>query len=319
MTASLYASGGGWVVRRIVGAGGRMGEPRVSIIIPSRDGHRGGFVPRLLESIERQSFQDREVVLVRGVAPQGRAINQGVRESRGEIVVVVDDDSRLADADTIAALVACLDSDPRIGMAGASLVIDPESTPFQRRAARQFPRLCTPEVAAVTDSDLACHGCCAMPRRVFDQVGGEREDIPRGLDPDLRVRLRNAGYRVVLAPGARIHHPLPDGWRTTLRTYFRNGFGSAYAQKFEPKSVYETHESLDSRDFRAQRPWAYRVLRFPLRMVGAIARGHAIRFVADCAYAVGYVYGLARAQRIAPRAARENEAGCTQGNDSRAA
>lgn len=296
-----------------------MGEPRVSIVIPSRDGYRGGLVPRLLESIERQTYRDREVIVVRGVEPQGRAINQGVRQSRGEIVIVVDDDSRLADERVIASLVACLDSDPKIGMAGASILLDPEASAFQRRAAEQFPRLCTPEVSAITDSDMACHGCCALPRRVFDQVGGEREDILRGLDPDLRVRLRNAGYRVVLAPDARIYHPLPNGWRATLKTFFRNGFGSAYAQKFEPASVYETHESVDARDFQAQRPWAYRIARFPLRLGAAVARGNLIRFVAYTAYAAGYGYGLARAKRIAPRLARNEGPECTQGNDSRAA
>lgn len=296
-----------------------MGEPRVSIVIPSRDGHRGGLVPRLLESIERQTYSDREVIVVRGVEPQGRAINQGVRQSRGEIVIVVDDDSRLADEHVIASLVDCLDSDPAIGMAGASILLDPEASAFQRRASRQFPRLCTPEVSQITDSDMACHGCCAMPRRVFDQVGGEREDILRGLDPDLRVRLRNAGYRVVLAPNARIFHPLPDGWRATLRTFFRNGFGSAYAQKFEPASVYETHESVNAADFQPQRPWMYRVARFPIRLLSAVARGNLIRFVAYSAYAVGYVYGLARAQRIPPRPARGEGPECTQGNDSKAA
>src|SRR5690349_23864423 len=116
-----------------------MGAPRVSIVIPSRDGHRGGYVPRLLASVEAQTYTDREVVLVRGVEPQGRAINQGVRESKGEIVVVIDDDSRLADEHTIASLIAVLDADPKIGMAGASILLDPEATPFQRRAARQFP------------------------------------------------------------------------------------------------------------------------------------------------------------------------------------
>ncbi len=296
-----------------------MGGLRVSIVIPSRDGHRGGLVPRLLESVERQTYTDREVIVVRGVEPQGRAINQGVRQSRGEIVIVIDDDSRLADEQVIASLVASLDSDPKIGMAGASILLDPEASPFQRRAARQFPRLCTPEVNAITDSDMACHGCCAMPRRVFDQVGGEREDILRGLDPDLRVRLRNAGYRVVLSPNARIYHPLPNGWRMTLKTFFRNGFGSAYAQKFEPASVYETHESVDAKDFKAQRPWAYRVARFPMRLVAAVARGNLIRFVAYTAYGVGYGYGLARAERIAPRPARGEGPECTQGNDSRAA
>jgi hypothetical protein len=273
----------------------------------------------LLASIEAQTYTDREVVLVRGVEPQGRAINQGVRESKGEIIVVIDDDSRLADEHTIASLIAVLDADPKIGMAGASILLDPEATPFQRRAARQFPRLCTPEVSEVTESDLACHGCCAMPRCVFDEVGGEREDILRGLDPDLRVRLRKAGYRVVLAPGARIYHPLPNGWANTLRTYFRNGFGSAYAQKFEPASVYETHERVDSRSFQPRRSWAYRALRFPLRTAGAIARGHGIRCVADAAYAAGYAWGMLRAERIAPHANAGEAAGCTPGNDSRAA
>jgi GT2 family glycosyltransferase len=296
-----------------------MVEPRVSIIVPSRDGHRNGLVPRLLATIEQQSYRDREVIVVRGVEPQGRAINEGVGQSRGEYLVIVDDDSRLADDCVIGSLVACLDSDPRIGMAGASILLDPEATLFQRRAARQFPRLCTPEVDRIMDSDLACHGCCAISRRVFDEIGGEREDILRGLDPDLRVRLRAAGYRVVLVPGARIYHPLPRGWRETVRTFFRNGFGSAYAQKFEPGSVYETHEALDSARFRPRRPWIYRALRFPVRLGTAIVRGNLIRFVAYSAYAFGYLYGLVRARRIAPKPARAGGPGCGQGNDSRAA
>lgn len=296
-----------------------MGEPRVSIIVPSRDGFRDGLVPRLLASIAGQAYGDREVIVVRGVEPQGRAINQGVRESRGEILVIVDDDSRLADEYVIGALVACLDTDPRIGMAGASILLDPEANEFQRSAARQFPRLRTAEVDRVTESDLACHGCCAIPRRVFEEAGGEREDILRGLDPDLRVRLRAAGYRVVLAPGARIYHPLPRSWRETVRTFFRNGFGAAYAQKFEPGSVYETHEALDSTNFRPRLPWIYRALRFPVRLGAAMLRGNWIRFVAYSAYAFGYAGGLARARRIVQRAAVAGGPGCGQANDSRAA
>ncbi len=184
-------------------------------------------MPRLLESLDRQTFEDFDVHVVRGVAPQGAAINDGVRRSLGEIVVILDDDSRLTDETVLDRLVACLDADPSIGMAGASIVPAPEARAFQRWAARQFPRLNTPVVEEVTDSDLACHGCCAIPRRVFEEVGGEREDIIRGLDPDLRARLRDAGYRVVLAPNARIHHPLPKSLPALLRLFFRNGFGSA--------------------------------------------------------------------------------------------
>ena len=270
--------------------------PRVSLIIPSLDGHRDGAVPKLLESIGRQTFRDFDTHLIKGVSPQGKAINQGARQARGDILLILDDDSCLADETVLERLVAAIDEDDRIGMAGASIVLPPDATAFQRRAAAQFPRFNTPVVDTVTDSDFACHGCCAIPRAVFREVGGEREDLVRGLDPDLRVRLRAAGYRVVLAPHARIHHPLSDGWRGLLRTFFRNGFGSAHTCKFHPELAYETDERLHGSDFRARRSLAYRVFRFPLRLVGALIQGRLLRFGAYCAYACGYVWGTITAR-----------------------
>jgi len=269
---------------------------RVSVIIPSRDGYRDGFVPRLLESIEAQTFTDYDLHIVKGVFPQGKAINQGVRESKGDIVLVLDDDSRLADNTVFQRLVDALDSDPAIGFAGASIVVPPEASAFQQRASKQFPRFNTPVVDEIVDSDLACHGCVAIPRSVFEAVGREREDIIRGLDPDLRVRMRKAGYRVVLVPHARIYHPLPEGWRKLLRIFFRNGYGSAYSYKFQPDSVYETHESLDAAGFRARTSLPYRVLRYPLRLLRAFGTAQWMRFAAYSAYACGYAWGFATAR-----------------------
>ena len=273
--------------------------PRASVIIPSLDGHRGGSVPRLLDSVAQQQFTDYETIIVQGVSPQGKAINQGAARARGEVLLILDDDSRLADETVFGRLMDVLDADPRIGMAGASIVIPPEASVFQRRASTQFPRFNTPVVETVTDSDLACHGCCAIPKSIFEQIGREREDVIRGLDPDLRVRLRAAGYRVVLVPHARIYHPLPDGWRPLLRTFFRNGFGSAYARKFRPDTVYETHEQLDSAAFKPRRTFAYRLLRFPFRLMAAVAGGQFMRFAAYCSYACGYVWGMATAREDA--------------------
>jgi len=274
-------------------------KPRASIVIPSLDGDRGGAVPRLLESIRRQTLKDIEIHLIQGVAPQGKAINQGAAMSRGEILVILDDDSCLEGDNVLERLVAALDADPAIGMAGASIVVPAAATPFQRRAAKQFPRFNTPVVDKITDSDYACHGCCAIPARVFKQVGGEREDLLRGLDPDLRVRLRAAGYRVVLVPRAAIYHPLPDGWRRLMRIFFRNGYGSAYARKFQPAAVYETHESLEAGSFRSRRSFAYRLARFPLRLAKALAQGRFLRFSAYCAYACGYIWGTMTAREDA--------------------
>lgn len=276
------------------------GTPRVSVIIPSLDGYRNGSVPRLLASLEHQTFRDYEVHVIRGVSPQGKAINQGAAQARGDILLILDDDSALADEAVVERLVAALHADPRIGMAGASIVPAPDATPFQLRAARQFPRFQTPVVDQVTDSDLACHGCCAIPARVFAEVGGEREDLLRGLDPDLRVRLRAAGYRVVLVPQARIYHPMPAGWHALLKIFFRNGFGSAYAQKFHPESVYETDERLKDLAFRPRRSLAYRIVRFPLRLLKALGQGRLLRFSAYCSYAAGYAWGLITARELPP-------------------
>jgi len=274
-------------------------RPRLSVIIPTLDAHRGGAVPRLVESIKRQTYRDFELCLVKGVSPQGKAINQGADQTHGDILLILDDDSCLADETVFQRLVDALDADATIGMAGASIVAAPDASPFQRRAAEQFPRFNMPVVDRVTDSDFACHGCCAIPRRVFEQAGREREDLIRGLDPDLRLRIRAAGYRVVLAPNARIHHPLPDGWRSLLRTFFRNGYGSAYARKFQPESVCETSETLDDAGFQPKTSLPYRMARFPIRLARALVRGQGMRFAAYCAYACGYVWGMATAKEEA--------------------
>jgi len=273
-------------------------KPRLSLVIPSLDGHRNGCVPRLLESIAEQTVTDHELLLIKGIAPQGKAINQGAEKARGEIIVILDDDSMLADTHVFARLVETLEADPTIGMAGASIVPFPDANAFQQKAARQFPRFHTPVVEEITDSDLACHGCCAIPKRVFEAIGGEREDLLRGLDPDLRVRLREAGYRVVLAPGARIYHPMPATWPGLLRIFFRNGYGSAYAYKFQPDCVFETHESLHAAGFQPRTTLAYRLARYPLRLLRALLRLELMRFGAYCAYALGYVWGLLTAREL---------------------
>ena len=272
--------------------------PTVSVIIPSKDGYRDGCVPRLLASVESQTFQDYEICMVKGVVPQGRAINQGAGEARGSVLIILDDDSRLADDTVFQTLMDTLASDSKIGMAGASIVTPPESSAFQQKAALQFPRFNTPVVDSIVDSDFCCHGCCAIPKAVFDEIGCEREDIVRGLDPDLRVRLRKAGYRVVLAPDCRIYHPLPDGWKKLCKIFFRNGIGSAYALKFKPESVYETHEELHEADFQARTSLPYRIVRFPARLIQALLHLQFMRFWAYAFYAGGYAWGWCTAKEM---------------------
>ena len=251
-----------------------------------------------MDSISSQTYRDFETIIVKGVSPQGKAINQGADQAQGSLLMILDDDSMLADEYVFERVIDAIDSDPKIGMAGASIVLFPDANAFQKKAANQFPRFHTPVVDTITDSDLACHGCCVIPKAIFEEIGREREDILRGLDPDLRVRLRAAGYRVVLAPQARIYHPLPPSWKKLLRIFFRNGYGSAYTYKYRRDCVYETHEALHDTSFKPRTSLAYRIGRYPLRLLKALLSWKTMRFGAYCSYALGYGWGLCTAKEI---------------------
>jgi glycosyltransferase involved in cell wall biosynthesis len=259
----------------------------------------------LLEDLRQQSFKELEVIVVPGVSPQGKAINEGVRSAQGEILVIIDDDSRLGHPRVIENLVGVIRGDRSIGMAGASVVTAEKASGFQKMAARQFPRFGMPVVQEITESDLPGHPCAAFPKKVFIGVGMEREDILRGLDPDLRVRIRKAGYRIVLAPDTWIHHPLPENLFEFIRVFLRNGYGAAYLQRFYPEINYDTDEATDSKDFAPKHSFVYRVLRYPVRLALSLVGLQWIRLIGDAVYILGYLAGWFRflfSPRKMPRA-----------------
>jgi GT2 family glycosyltransferase len=268
--------------------------PKVSVVIPSFSRSREGNLRALVEDLKGQTFKDLEILIVHGVSPQGRAINLGAAEAKGETLVVIDDDARLAHPRVIGNLVNALKADPKIGMAGASILTPQTANRFQKMAAKQFPRFNMPVVNRVTDSDLACHGCVAFPMDVFKRVGMERDNILRGLDPDLRVRIRNAGYRVVLVPDTWAYHPFPESVSRFIRLFVRNGEGSAYIQVFHPELIYDTHEKTGSEGFVPKRSLAFRVARYPFRLLKSILTFQWIRFLGYSVYVFGYAKGWVR-------------------------
>lgn len=264
----------------------------VSVVIPHFYSSRSENLDGLLSDLRSQSFQQMEILIVEGLSPQGRAINQGVRQTQGEILVIIDDDSRMGSPRVIENLVRVIREETSIGMVGASVVTSEKANRFQHAAGKQFPRYQMPVVGEVTESDLPGHPCCAFPKKVFVQVGMEREDILRGLDPDLRVRIRQAGYRVVLAPKTWIYHPFPETLFQLIRTFLRNGYGSAYLQRFHPEIAYDTDEALDSRHFFPKRSFAERLFRYPLRLVEALLTFQWIRLLGYTVYSAGYLIGF---------------------------
>jgi len=265
------------------------GRPRLSVVVPTADAFRGGYFPELLKQIETQGFRDFEFIVVKGDNRQGRAINIGAELACGEYLLTLDDDSSLPDSQTLAKLVAAMDENPDVGMAGGNNTVPDWATPFVKRVMQQVPRRSWEPVTEIVDSDLAEHPCLIMRAELFRRVGGENEQIPRGLDPYLRKQFREAGSRVVILPGIIYHHLPPDTWKKLLGQFYRNGKQAAYANIHSPEWVIET--PAEHGEFVEKVPLWRRVARFPLRMLGSLLAGKWVWVICEACYACGFLAG----------------------------
>lgn len=265
------------------------GRIELSVVIPTVDAQRGGYFITLLRQLSAQRFQAFELIVVRGDPRQGRAINTGAVLARGRYLLTLDDDTSLPDPETFGKLVAVLETHPGIGMVGGNNVVPADAPPFVQRAMREIPRRSWEPVADITDSDLAEHPCLAMRTEEFKSVGGENELIPRGLDPYLRREFRDAGKRVVVAPGVVYHHLPPDSFKKLLRQYFRNGNQAAFVNRWYPQWVIETpgHHG----PFPSRVAFAGRLVRYAVTVGRSVLRGEWIWLSCQLWYAAGFAVG----------------------------
>ena len=264
--------------------------PRISILIPTSDGNRHGYLPQLLSQLRDQTLQDFEVIIVQGDPRQGRAINTAGGMARGRVLVTFDDDTRLGNEFALERLLGVMDSDARIGIVGGCNVVPADAPWLVRRIMSEVPRRCSPPVDQVTDSDMAEHPCLAIRRDVFYQVGGEHEIVPRGLDPYLRQAVRQAGYRVVVAPGIVYHHLPPPTLGKALRQFYRNGRMSALVSARFPELALDN--AVRHGDARIEaRPLPYRALRHATRMSAALVTLRWVYLVTALAYGLGAAVG----------------------------
>jgi GT2 family glycosyltransferase len=188
-------------------------------------GQRPDDLRMAVESLLAQRGVDTDVVVVgqawepvglpdgvRGVGlpenvgiPAGR--NAGVPAVEGDLLFFLDEDAALASPDTLARLAGMFAADPSLGL--VQLRVD------ARETGGAGPRDWVPRLRAGTRErpgpvTLVWEGAVAMPRRIFDEVGGwpgEFRFIHEGVD--LAWRVMDAGYRVHYAADIAAVHPLP--------------------------------------------------------------------------------------------------------------
>lgn len=207
----------------------------VSVIIPSWSGK----VERVVASLEEQTFREYTLTVVRGVSPAARARNVGVANTRGELILFIDDDAYFGHERVLETLVRTLEADRSIGVVGSSKLIPPDASPLQQRIAAEVPRWVYPVVGEDTESNppLDSYGytgitttCCMLRRAVFEEAGGFDERLGTGPeDTEFFYRLRRAGYRFVIPRDCWVYHSPPGRIKALLRKSF--GYGMGHAQE----------------------------------------------------------------------------------------
>ncbi len=276
-----------------------------SIIIPTRTMDGNKLLESLLKALSEQTALPEAVHVVSGDKRQGRAINLGVSKAESKYIATLDDDSIVDNPKLFAKLLSAMENDDSIGIGGAACEIPEWATPFQKRAMRQIPRCYFPTQKETIDSDMAQHGCLMMPRQLFLDIGGEDDELKRGLDPILRKKVRDAGKRVVVVADTWIYHLLPDSRIKLIKRFFRNGRGSRFASRNHPERVYELTDGFDDGTFPEKRPAPYRATRRLWLLLKSLLTLQWIRLSADIAYLAGIlVETLSPSEESAPKVAK---------------
>ena len=265
----------------------------VSVIIPSWDASRSGNLPLLLAELNQQSTKPDEFCVVEHTSPNGHARNVGVERSHGEILVFLDDDVRLGCPDIVSSFVDYLTQHPDLGMVGTSQLLPPDSSTFQKKCAEQLTRCQSPVVEIVTDSDMVTTQCCALRRSVLQQVGGFHDKILRGVDPELRHRVRQAGFRVAVVPSVWHYHPMPANLKSLLQMAWRDGTASAFARRHFPETILFNPDGHVG-EFQARRPFILRICNNIGRLLKNIATGRAYGTLYGIVYAGANLVGGVR-------------------------
>lgn len=254
-TKAEGASAGGALEAAAPGQAGDATAPRASIVIPTWNGARhlgpclaaldrqslGGLDGGAYETIvvDNGSTDDTPAVLAawpalrvirwernRGFAA---AVNAGIRAARAERIVLLNNDTEV-DPGWLAALLAALDADPRIGSACSKLRL------FDRRdtlhtTGDTVDLAGTPANRGVWERDLgqwdearevfgANAAAAAYRQALFADIGLFEERFGSYLeDVDLAWRARLAGWRSVFAPEALVYHHLSATGGGPLASY----------------------------------------------------------------------------------------------------
>lgn len=214
-------------------------EKKISIVIPV---HNAGEYFRLcLESISASEMPPGEIIVVADGDSDGswkiagefgaklvrtphsrgpaRARNLGAKEAVGDILLFIDSDVTIP-GNALSLVAAAFRNDPGLGALFGSY----DEEPYARNFLSQYKNLFHNYVHQTANEDASTFwcGCGAVPRRIFQELGGFNENYrkPSIEDIEFGYRLKREGYRIRLVKELKVKHLKRWGLFSLIRADF---------------------------------------------------------------------------------------------------
>lgn len=221
------------------------GRPTASVVVPTY--RRPDKLRRVAEEVLAQLGPDDDLVIVddgsgddslgrlgglradprlRGVVQANTGVsgarNRGVAESKGELLVFLDDDE-IPDRGWLEAHRRLHPEGVRRAVAGSSILVVRAGSGL-----REIPVLGTGE----RGTDVLVNDSLSVRRADFEAVGGfDTRFHHGGEDVDLGLRLRRAGVELLVTADARVRHEIDRGYREFRVQRHRRGAASALLRR----------------------------------------------------------------------------------------
>lgn len=204
---------------------------KISVVIPAsyKDPQREENLKGLIADIRGQTLMPDEIIIVRGARPRTKAHNEGVAAASGDLIIFFDDDIRLGPTGIIQAIAQAFTANPKIGIVGVAIAVPKESSSFQQACAKQLLKA----------HNMVAHAALAIPKSLYEKVGGEDESLRINDDAQLNFKVMQAGLiNVLLPPEYFVYHPEPATLLVLIKKSFAQGYSQAQDYKTAPAMIF---------------------------------------------------------------------------------